>query len=115
MYDMRTYCCPLLGAYENRTVAMVRNTIGTISTYSSSITTVVVLLLSELRKRLAGQPQAYMRHVAAAAEYRSSREILVVMGDGSQVRQSNSTEYSVYLPHAHGVTCCCWARQGWWL
>ena len=61
-----------------------------------------------------GQPRAYMQHVAAAAEYSSSREI-DVMGDGAHVRQSNSTENSAYLSHAHGVACCCGARQGCWL
>ena len=86
---MRTYCRPLLAACENRAVAMVRNTIWTISTHSA----VVLLLLSELQQRLAGQPRAwmgshvraYMQHVAAAAEYSSSRGV-DVMGDGPQLR-----------------------------
>ena len=44
---MRKYYCPLLAAYENRTVAMVRNTHWTISTH-----TAVVVLLSDLEQRL---------------------------------------------------------------
>ena len=53
--DMRTYCCLLLPARENRPVAMVRNTIWTISTH----TAVVLLILSELQQRLAGtKPRA---------------------------------------------------------
>ena len=28
---------------------------------------------------------------------------------------SSSTTYSAYLPHMHGVACCCWARLGCWL
>ena len=63
--------CPRLAACENRTVAMVKNTIWTISTHTAA-----VLLLSELQKRLAGQPRAYMRHVvvAAATEYSPTKE-----------------------------------------
>ena len=60
---MRTYCCLLSAACENRTVAMVRNTIWTISTHTA------VVVLSELQQRLAGtKPRAckYMQHVAAA-------------------------------------------------
>ena len=63
--DMRTYCCLLLAACENRPVAMVRNTIWKISTH----TAVVLLILSELRQRLAGtKPRACknMQHVDAA-------------------------------------------------
>ena len=63
--DMRTYCCLLLAACENRPVAMVRNTIWMISTQ----TAVVLLILSELRQRLAStKPRAckYMQHVDAA-------------------------------------------------
>ena len=45
--DMRKYCCPLLAAYENLTVAVVRNTNWTISTH-----TAVVVVLSELEQRL---------------------------------------------------------------
>ena len=63
--DMRTYCCLLLAACENRPVAMVRNTIWMISTH----TAVVLLILSELRQRLAGtKPRACknMQHVDAA-------------------------------------------------
>ena len=63
--DMRMYCCLLLAACENRPVAMVRNTIWMISTH----TAVVLLILSELRQRLAGtKPRAckYMQHVDAA-------------------------------------------------
>ena len=44
-----TYCCPLLAACKNRSVAMVRKTIWTISTH-----TAVVVLLCELQKRMAG-------------------------------------------------------------
>ena len=54
----------ICAACENRTVAMVRNTIWTISTH-----TAVVVVLSELQQRLAGtKPRAckYMQHVAAA-------------------------------------------------
>ena len=63
--DTRTYCCLLLAACENRPVAMVRNTIWTNSTH----TAVVLLILSELRQRLAGtKPRAckYIQHVDAA-------------------------------------------------
>ena len=61
--DMRTYCYLLLAACENRPVAMVRNTIWTISTHTA------VAVLSELQQRLAGtKPRAckYIEHVAAA-------------------------------------------------
>ena len=63
--DMRTYCCLLLAACENRPVAMVRNTIWMISTH----TAIVLLILSELRQRLAcTKPRACknMQHVDAA-------------------------------------------------
>ena len=49
---------------ENRTVAMVKNTIWTISTH-----TAVAVVLSELQQRLAGTKTRackYMQHVAAA-------------------------------------------------
>ena len=65
--DMRTYCYLLLAACENRPVAIVRNTIWMISTHTA--VGVVLLILSELRQRLAGtKPRAckYMQHVDAA-------------------------------------------------
>ena len=72
---MRTYCCPLLVASENRNVATVRNTIWTTSTHTAAVV-VVVVVLSELQQRLAGSDvRAYMQHVAAAAQYSSSRDI----------------------------------------
>ena len=68
--DMRTYCCLLSAACENRTVAMVRNTIWTISTHTA------VVVLSELQQRLAGtKPRAckYTQHVSF--RYRRRRTV----------------------------------------
>ena len=59
-------------ACENRTVAMVRNTIWTIPTHTAAV------VLSELQQRLAGtKPRA--------CKYKLQQ--INVMGDGPQVRQ----------------------------
>ena len=107
-YDMRTYCCPLLTASENRTVARIRNIIWAIS-----ILTAVVAQLFELQKRLAGQPRAWMGshvdgwkatciHATCSCCSGISLQQRRVMGDGSQACKATRDYTRMALPAAAG-------------
>ena len=173
-YGMRTYCCPLLAAYKNRTVTvvMVRKTIWTISTHTGEhycclnlksagwAATCIHATCSCCRKiqlqqrrmwwvtdlrfdkatRQSTARTCHTRTTLPAAAGRDSSAgcsvlfalLLLFWADQSRTAansreipgtnrcdgwrisgafQGNSTQYSADLSHAHGVACCCWARQ----